>query len=111
MVTVPLLASTRTRSPVAIRFVADPVPRTAGRLYSRATIAAWHMIPPASVTAAAILAKTGVQLAWVNGATRISPSLTSASCLTSRITRAVPSTRPGEPAMPSRRSPSGIAAD
>jgi hypothetical protein len=45
---------------VTIRLVAEPVPRTAGRPYSRATIAAWHMTPPASVTAAAILAKTGV---------------------------------------------------
>ena len=36
----------------------------------------------------------------VNGATRISPSWTSASCSTSRMTRASPSATPGEPTMP-----------
>jgi transposase len=40
IVTMPLAASTRIRSPVAICFVADPVPSTAGRPYSRAMIAA-----------------------------------------------------------------------
>ena len=40
IVTVPVLPSTRTRSPVLIVEVALPVPTTAGRPYSRATIAA-----------------------------------------------------------------------
>ena len=52
-----------------------PVPTTAGSPYSRATMAAWHMIPPISSTAAAILPKTGVQLVDVEGATRTSPCL------------------------------------
>ena len=79
IVTTPASASTRSRSPVLIRFVAVPVPTTAGRPYSRATIAAWHMMPPESSTAAAILPKTGVQLGDVDGATRISPCSSSPS--------------------------------
>ena len=54
IVTTPELASTRRRSPVLMSFVPVPVPITAGNPYSRATIAAWHMIPPESSTAAAI---------------------------------------------------------
>ena len=100
IVTMPLAASTRIRSPVAICLLADPVPSTSGRPYSRATIAAWHMTPPASVTAAAIRPNTGVQLVEVKGATRISPSCKSSSCSMSRITRAGPSTTPAEPAIP-----------
>ena len=96
----PVSPSTRIRSPVLIRLVALPVPTTAGSLYSRETIAAWDMIPPISETAAAIVPNTGVQLGEVTGATRISPGSSSPSRSTSRITRAGPSTTPGDPAKP-----------
>ncbi len=89
-----------------IRLVALPVPTTAGSLYSRDTIAAWDMIPPMSDTAAAIVPNTGVQLGEVTGATRISPGSRSPSRSTSRITRAGPSTVPGEPPKPVIVAPS-----
>ena len=54
--------------------VADPVPVTAGSPYSRQTIAAWLIIPPMSVTTAAIRPNTGPHDGAVIGATRISPS-------------------------------------
>src|SRR5919201_6291171 len=100
IVTTPASPSTRMRSPVEMRAVALPVPTTAGMPYSRATIAAWDMIPPMSDTAAATLPNTGVQLGEVTGATRISPSLSLPTSRTSRITRATPSATPGEPAKP-----------
>jgi hypothetical protein len=54
IVTTPRSPSTRTRCPVLIRFVAWPVPTTAGIPYSRATMAACDMVPPMSETAALI---------------------------------------------------------
>ncbi len=51
--------STRIRWPSLIFCVAVPVPTTAGRPYSRATIAAWLIEPPMSDTAAAIFWNTG----------------------------------------------------
>src|SRR6185437_3283522 len=100
IVTVPESPSTRSRSPVRIRLVAVAVPTTAGRPYSRETIAAWDMIPPMSETAAAIFPNTGVQLGDVTGATRISPGSSSPSCARSSTTRAGPSTMPGDAAKP-----------
>src|SRR4051812_45607878 len=111
IVTTPASPSTRTRSPVLIRAVALPVPTTAGMPYSRATIAAWDMIPPMSETVAAILPNTGVQLGEVTGATRISPSASLPMSRTSRMTRAVPSTTPDEPAKPVKVAPVESSAD
>src|SRR5262249_2239904 len=52
IVTTPADPSTRTGWPVRISAVARPVPTTAGRPYSRQTIAACDMTPPMSVTTA-----------------------------------------------------------
>ena len=57
----PLLPSTRSSWPVLMVVEADPVPVTAGRPYSRQTIAAWLIMPPMSVTVALILPKIGPQ--------------------------------------------------
>lgn len=43
----------------------DPVPMTAGIPYSRATMAAWEAISPASATAAAARWNSGVQDGFV----------------------------------------------
>src|SRR6516225_10221515 len=99
-VTVPALPSTRTRWPVLMFLVPNAVPVTAGSPYSRHTIAAWLMIPPTSVTVAAILANTGAQLGAVSGATSTSPSRSSAIPSADRMTRAGPSATPGEAAKP-----------
>jgi hypothetical protein len=48
-----------------INELAEPVPVTAGRPYSRQTIAACDIIPPMSVTVALILLNTGAQLGAV----------------------------------------------
>jgi len=101
-VTVPVPPSTRRRCPVLIVLVPNAVPVTAGSPYSRHTIAAWLMIPPTSVTVAAILPNTGAQLGAVSGATRISPSWISAMPSADRITLAGPSAMPGEAAKPDR---------
>src|SRR3954452_22973293 len=74
IVTVPSVPSTRIRCPVLICDVARPVPTTAGRAYSRHTIAACDMTPPMSVTAAVIFEKIGAQAGDVMLQTRISPS-------------------------------------
>src|SRR5262249_21287084 len=50
----PVSPSPRSRSPVRITLVPRPVPTTAGRPYSRLTIAACDMIPPRSDTVALI---------------------------------------------------------
>ena len=57
----PLVPSTRSRWPVLMVVDAEPVPVTAGRPYSRQTIAAWLIMPPMSVTVALILPKIGPQ--------------------------------------------------
>src|ERR671937_2339683 len=98
MVTIPLEPSTRTDWPVLIAEVARPVPTTAGRPYSRQTIAACDITPPTSVTAALILVKIGAHAGEVAPHTRISPSRTSPIWSTPRTTRATPSTAPGEAA-------------
>ena len=79
IVTTPLEPSTRTRWPVVMVVVAEPVPVTAGSPYSRQTIAAWLIIPPMSVTTAPMRPNTGPQLGAVMRATRISPSCSSSS--------------------------------
>jgi hypothetical protein len=50
----PLDPSSRILWPDLRREVAEPVPTTAGKPYSRQTMAAWHMTPPTSVIAALI---------------------------------------------------------
>ena len=80
--------------------VPKAVPVTAGRPYSRQTMAAWLIIPPTSVTVALILPKIGAHDGAVSGATRISPSWISPIWSAEKITRAGPSTRPGEAANP-----------
>src|SRR5215207_2207634 len=95
MVTVPWLPSTRMRWPVLMVLVPKAVPVTAGRPYSRQTMAAWAIIPPTSVTVAPILPKIGAQLGAVRGATRISPAWTSPIWSAEKITRAGPSATPG----------------
>src|SRR5260221_2951570 len=72
-VTMPRPPSTRIRWPSLIFEVALPVPTTAGSPYSRATMAAWLMEPPMSVTAARIFCKLGVHGGFVTWQTRISP--------------------------------------
>ena len=58
-----------------------PVPTTAGRPYSRQTIAVWLMTPPTSDTVAAIRENTGDHAGDVAGQTSTSPSSTrSSSC-------------------------------
>jgi hypothetical protein len=49
IVTSPDVPFTRIRWPVLMRLVADPVPVTAGKPYSRQTIAACDIMPPISV--------------------------------------------------------------
>src|SRR5437879_12045762 len=78
IVTVPSEPSTLIIAPVRMAAVARPVPTTAGRPYSRHTIAAWDITPPTSVTVARILEKIGAQAGEVLPHTRISPSRTSA---------------------------------
>src|ERR671910_771420 len=102
MVTVPWLPSTRMRWPVLMVLVPKAVPVTAGRPYSRQTMAAWAIIPPTSVTVAPILPKIGAQLGAVRGATRIWPAWTSPIWSAEKITRAGPSATPGEAAKPLR---------
>jgi hypothetical protein len=99
-VTSPEVPFTRIRWPVLMRLVADPVPVTAGRPYSRQTIAACDIIPPISVTVARILPNTGPQLGAMTVATRISPSSSRSRSYAVLTTRASPSTVPGEAGMP-----------
>ena len=80
------------------RFVACPVPTTAGSPYSRATIAAWDIIPPMSETAAAIFGNTGPSSAPSPSRRAPRPAARRRSRSTSRTTRATPSTTPGDAA-------------
>ena len=92
--------STRMRWPSLMRRVAVPVPTTAGRPYSRATMAAWLIEPPMSDTAAEILRKIGDQVGLVTWHTRMSPSSKREISSTDFTTRAVPSTTPRDAANP-----------
>src|SRR6516162_6251543 len=89
--------------------VPNAVPVTAGSPYSRQTMAAWLMIPPTSVTVAAIVPNTGAQLGAVSGATRISPSRSSPIPAADKTTRAGPSATPGEAAKPVSPPPALLA--
>ena len=64
------------RHDVAVRrsVVADRVPTIAGTPSSRLTIAAWQVLPPASVTSAAARRIVGTQSGDVIAATSTSPS-------------------------------------
>ena len=97
-VTTPFDPSTRIVCPLSIVDVARPVPTTAGRPYSRHTIAACDITPPMSVTVALSFGNTGAQAGDVTVQTRISPSRTAAMSAWSRSTRAVPSTSPADAA-------------
>src|SRR6185437_13338367 len=89
MVTTPRPPSTRIRAPSLILVVALPVPTTAGRPYSRATIAMWLIDPPMSLTAAAIFWKIGLQVGFVTWHTRMSPCRMRPISATDLTTRAV----------------------
>ena len=96
---------TRMRWPVVMREVAVPVPTTAGSPYSRDTIAAWDVIPPMSVTVAAILEKIGAHAGEVIVRRGSRPG---ARCR-GRPGRAAPrrpSTSPGDAAAPLSSLPS-----
>ena len=72
-------ARDRYHAPFFKAFFASAAPTTAGIPSSRATIAAWHVLPPRSVTIPAEIFITGSQSGVVNSATRTSPGLKSAS--------------------------------
>ena len=95
-----VVPSTRIRSPVAMRFVAIDVPMTAGIPNSRDSTAGCEVVPPVSVTRPAILVNSTTQAGLVIWQTRMSPSRTSSNSSTVWTTRPIPSTVPGEPAMP-----------
>ena len=57
--TIPVLPSSSTSRPSAIRVVASPVPTTAGRSNSRATTAACDRTPPVSVISPPAIANSG----------------------------------------------------
>src|SRR5690606_38239915 len=73
---------------------------TAGRPYSRATTALWVSIPPWSVTSAAAVAKSGVHVWDVMGATSTSPGWKRVASRMLLKTRALPRATPGEPGVP-----------
>ena len=71
--TAPLAPSTVTNSPSRRIDVALRAPTTQGTPSSRDTIAAWHVMPPPSVTTAAARRIVGTQSGLVIGATSTSP--------------------------------------
>ena len=91
--------STRMRWPSLILEVAMPVPTTAGRPYSRATMPAWLIEPPMSDTAAEIFWKIGAQVGLVTWQTRMSPCFSRPISSTDFTTLAMPSTTPREAAI------------
>src|SRR5256886_15453797 len=110
-VTTPRPPSTRMRWPSLIREVAFPVPTTAGRPNSRATMAAWLIEPPMSDPAPAIFWKIGAQVGLVIWQTRMSPWRTRTISSTDFTTHAGPSTMPLEAANPrSSRLPASPVA-
>ena len=82
--TVPALPSTVMICPLWIQRVADPVPITAGKPYSRATIKLWLSRPPISVTMADAIAKSGVHAGVVMPATIVKSSLYANKCETTK---------------------------
>ena len=79
-----------TISPVARRRIAADAPTIAGTPSSRATMAAWQVRPPRSVTIAAAVFITGCQSGVVVSATRISPGRNAASSPGAFTTRTGP---------------------
>ena len=73
---------------------------TAGIPNSRDSTAGCDVVPPVSVTSAAILVNSTTQAGFVIWQTRMSPSRTASNSSTVMTTRATPSTTPGEPAIP-----------
>ena len=88
--------------------VPDRVPTTAGTPSSRATIAAWQVTPPVSVTRAAALRTAGIQSGLVSGATSTSPLSRRLPSAGEWRTRTRPVARPGDAARPRR---TGAVAD
>jgi len=74
--TIPLLASTSTRSPFFNALVAIFVPIMQGFFNSLATIAAWQVMPPSLVIMAADFFIAGRYSGLVNCETKMSPSWT-----------------------------------
>ena len=105
--TVPLAPSTVTGSPSRSTVVAVPEPTTAGMPSSRATIAAWQVMPPESVTIAAARRIIGTQSGAVMRATSTSPSARSAA-VREETMRTGPLAEPGAAPSPWRStSPAG----
>src|SRR5829696_1168135 len=90
-----------------MRRLASPVPSTAGRPNSRATIEPWARTPPTSVTRPRAWEKSGVQAGVVVGHTRIVPGSIREKSDGERITLAGALTRPGLTAKPLRIAPVG----
>ena len=100
IVTVPLLPSTVTTSPVFNTDVAFRQPTTAGMPNSLATMAACDRGAPMSVTIADTLWNATVQPMLVARVTRLSPSFIPQIPLMSSTTMTVPVTIPAAPAKP-----------
>jgi hypothetical protein len=81
-------------------FIASAVPSTAGMPSSRATMAAWEVRPPRSVTMPAAIFMIGSQSGSVLSVTRISPFSNRAKSLGLAITRARPTAIPSPTARP-----------
>ncbi len=103
-VTVPWAPSTVTISPSRSTAVAVRAPTTAGTPSSRDTMAAWHVIPPPSVTTAAARRMTGTQSGLVIGATNTSPACSRSAWSGVRSTRTTPAARPADAARPRTRT-------
>ena len=104
----PVFPSTVTSSPSCRVRVPERVPTTAGTPSSRATIAAWQVTPPESVTSAAARRTAGIQSGLVNGATSTSPSTIRTPSAGEWRTRTRPVAVPGDAASPRSR---GVACD
>jgi hypothetical protein len=104
--TAPAEPSTVTRWPSCSVVVAMPVPTTHGTPSSRATIAAWQVMPPPSVTTAAARRMAGTQSGLVIRATSTSPSRSRAPSSGEPSTRTSPDAEPGEALNPLTRGSS-----
>ncbi len=100
----PPVASTVTTWSSCSVVVASRVPTTQGTPSSRATMAAWQVIPPPSVTRADARLMIGTQSGLVITATSTSPSLSRAPSFGDDRMRTVPETIPGEADCPVRRT-------
>jgi hypothetical protein len=77
---------------------------------SRLTMAAWQVMPPASVTTPAARRIAGTQSGEVIGATSTSPSLKVSICETLVSTRTLPERTPGDAPRPASKDLPGAAA-